>query len=91
MQKDIKSECSCCENPITNELMKFGVNTEVRIEFITESPNGEEFNIPVSGKIVSIGEGIVILNNVLDREGIEVRNLAISTCHITRFEPINTV
>ncbi|MFS1512548.1 hypothetical protein VQL36_08945 [Chengkuizengella sp. SCS-71B] len=87
VRKDVKGECNCCEDPATNQLVSLGIGTEVEVEFITQT-NGDEFQIPLTGNILSIGEGIVILDNVIDSEGDPIPNLAISTCKITRIQEL---
>ncbi|MDP5274467.1 hypothetical protein [Chengkuizengella axinellae] len=83
IQNDSKGECSCCEDPSTNELVSLGVGSRALIEFVK---GGFSFTLPLEGNITNIGEGIVILDNVIDADGSNTPNFAISTCQITRVE-----
>ncbi|NBI31211.1 hypothetical protein [Chengkuizengella marina] len=85
LRRDIKGKCNCCEDPTTNELVSLGIGTEVSVEFVTQTP-GDRFRVPLTGNILSFGEGIVILDNVSDGEGDELPNFAISTCQITNIQ-----
>ncbi|NDI33730.1 hypothetical protein [Chengkuizengella sediminis] len=79
---DEKGECSCCEDPATEEL-KSKIGKTVRVEYdgrIGTTSGGTFFNL---GIIEKVGEGIVTLMN--DSVG-TLSHLAISTCHITKVE-----
>ncbi|NBI29005.1 hypothetical protein [Chengkuizengella marina] len=87
VQQDVKGECNCCEDPSTNQLISLGVGTSVQIEYACESALGSL--PPLSGNILKIGEGIVILENVVsDNTGLILDNTAISTCQLTRIRQI---
>ncbi|NDI37177.1 hypothetical protein [Chengkuizengella sediminis] len=67
IQKNIKGECVCCENPITN--------------FTNSLPRGEEvlirlFDQTVEGTIGDVGQGLVIVEE-------ENQNVAVSSCVIS--------
>ncbi|NBI29359.1 hypothetical protein [Chengkuizengella marina] len=74
---DKKGECSCCEDPATEELLS-KTGKKVRLEY--DSAGGTFFTL---GIVEKVGEGIVTLMN--DSPG-TLSHLAISTCHITRVE-----
>ncbi|NBI28328.1 hypothetical protein [Chengkuizengella marina] len=84
VRNDVKGECKCCEDPATKQLTSLGIGAEVTIEFIS-GPGF--FAIPLTGNILKVGEGIVILKNVVDSAGAQVNNIAISTCQITNINP----
>ncbi|NDI33556.1 hypothetical protein [Chengkuizengella sediminis] len=75
VRQDKKGECSCCEDPATNELIKL-INQEVGIEFITNSSL-----VMIPGTVLKVGEGIVI------SELVSSEKIAISTCQVTRIDP----
>ncbi|NDI35785.1 hypothetical protein [Chengkuizengella sediminis] len=71
---DVKGECSCCEDPATNEFIKL-INQEVGIEFIS-------FGSGISqGTVLNVGEGIVISD-----DGGGGGSIAISTCQVTKID-----
>ncbi|MFS1513381.1 hypothetical protein VQL36_13185 [Chengkuizengella sp. SCS-71B] len=82
VRKDMKGECSCCEDPATNELATL-LNKTVEINYLTRPGS------PLSrliGTVAKAGEGIVILTDVTNPFGADVSNTAISTCQINFIE-----
>ncbi|MDP5275567.1 hypothetical protein [Chengkuizengella axinellae] len=66
IRKNVKGDCACIEDSLTNKLTK-KINDNVNI--------GSGFNDLISGTITQVGEGIVIVENEVSQQFI------ISTCN----------
>ncbi|MDP5275012.1 hypothetical protein [Chengkuizengella axinellae] len=79
LKKDVKGECSCCEDPATNELNLL-IGEVVDIEFVGGVAPFADGDI-VTGTVTKVGEGILFLSDLGT-----LSSAAISTCQITRIE-----
>ncbi|MDP5277189.1 hypothetical protein [Chengkuizengella axinellae] len=82
IRNDKTGECSCCEDPVTNELNRL-VGKGVDIEYI-----GDGTPFVDSVIIEKVGEGIVtVIDPGANVDG-RIPKFAISTCYITKIEEL---